>query len=63
MRGEVGTMVSQWIAMEHYRMHLVEGWPESDLKLATLASIRASIASLGGESFGCSECRRKQPQS
>jgi len=51
-----GAMVNRWLAVEHYRMHLVENWPDSDEKTATLNSIRATMASLGGE-WDCSECR------
>lgn len=36
----------QWIAIEHYRMHSVEEWPDSPRKAAVLAGIRSSIDSL-----------------
>lgn len=50
-------MVKRWIAIEHYRMHLVESWPDSDHKQATLAAIRAALASLGDNgSESCCEC-------
>ena len=39
-------MSSQWLAMEHYRLHEVEGWPESRKKCATLAAIRSTMTSL-----------------
>jgi hypothetical protein len=37
---------SEWIAMEHYRLHTVETWPESSRKDATLAAIHSALAGL-----------------
>jgi hypothetical protein len=39
-------MLKQWMAMENYRLHAVEQWPNTDYKRATLAAIRSAIASL-----------------
>jgi hypothetical protein len=36
----------EWIAMEHYRLHTVETWPESPYKDATLAAIHSTLAGL-----------------
>ena len=56
-------LVNQWIAMEHYRLHTVEGWPDSPYKEATLAAIYSSLAGLarflpaGAASHCCETCR------
>jgi len=42
-------MRRQWIATEHYRLHIVEGWPDSPYKEATLRGIRSALASLGND--------------
>jgi hypothetical protein len=39
-------MLSNWIAVEHYRLHLVERWPNSPRKEATLAAVYSALASL-----------------
>ena len=39
-------MISEWIAIEHYRLHLVENWPHSAHKEATLAAIHSTLAGL-----------------
>ncbi len=39
-------MQKQWVALEHYRLHLVEGWPDTPYKQATLAAIQSTLASL-----------------
>ena len=36
----------EWIAMEHYRLHSVERWPDSPYKTATLEAIHLSLARL-----------------
>jgi hypothetical protein len=43
-------MLSLWIAVEHDRLHLVERWPDSPRKEATLAAIYSTLASLGQDS-------------
>lgn len=37
---------SEWIAMEHYRLHTVEAWPESPHKEVLLAAIDSALAGL-----------------
>ena len=32
-----------WINVEHYRLHCVEGWPDSPYKEAVLAAIHSSL--------------------
>jgi hypothetical protein len=39
-------MLSYWISAEHYRLHLVERWPDSPHKEATLAAVYSTLASL-----------------
>jgi len=39
-------MLSQWLTMEHNRMHVVEQWPEGPHKEAALRAIQSSLASL-----------------
>lgn len=39
-------MYSQWIQMEHYRLHSVENWPDGAYKRATLAAIHSTLRSL-----------------
>jgi hypothetical protein len=41
-----GAMPGEWIAMEHYRMHIVEGWPDSPRKASTLAAIQSALGAL-----------------
>jgi len=58
-------MRKEWIAMEHYRMHSVEDWPDGPKKDAALAAIRSSLASLSqisglSPSCGCMICRSRE---
>ncbi|HLX43267.1 MAG TPA: hypothetical protein VKR43_07525 [Bryobacteraceae bacterium] len=39
-------MISEWIAIEHYRLHLVENWPHSAHREATLAAIYSTLSGL-----------------
>jgi hypothetical protein len=39
-------MQKQWVAMEHYRLHMVEEWRDSPYKQATLAAIQSTLTSL-----------------
>ena len=39
-------MLGQWINMEHYRLHCVEGWADSPHKQAVLAGIRCALERL-----------------
>jgi len=56
-------MRNQWLAMEHYRLHAVEEWPDSARKEAVLAAIHLKIESLSGDplSFptGCIVCHER----
>ena len=53
-------MRDQWLAMEHYRLHAVEDWPDSPRKEAALAAIRSKIKSLAigplAVGLGCAVC-------
>jgi hypothetical protein len=39
-------MHRQWIAMEHYRLHCVEQWPDSLYKQAVLEAIHSALEGL-----------------
>jgi hypothetical protein len=39
-------MKTQWLAMEHYRLHVVEQWPDGPQKEAALAAVHSTIESL-----------------
>ncbi len=39
-------MIRNWLMVEHHRLHVVEQWPESPHRNATLAAIRKSIQTL-----------------
>jgi hypothetical protein len=39
-------MHRQWIAMEHYRLHCVEQWPDSPYKQAVLGAIHSALERL-----------------
>jgi len=43
-------MHRQWIAMEHYRMHSIENWPDSPYKKAVLEAIHSTLESLRANS-------------
>lgn len=55
-------MVRDQLAMEHYRLHVVEAWPDGLHKQAVLETIRESLATLTERSpaevseFGCIVC-------
>jgi hypothetical protein len=59
-------MLSNWIAVEHYRLHLVERWPNSPHKEATLAAVYSALASLERDSRSatasqeCIVCRTRR---
>jgi hypothetical protein len=42
----------QWLSMEHYRLHIVEEWPDGSYKEATLAAIHSTIKRTGQNSLG-----------
>jgi hypothetical protein len=39
-------VMPEWIAMEHYRLDIVEQWPDGPYKTATLDAIHSSLAGL-----------------
>lgn len=54
-------MRTQWLAAEHYRLHLMEQWPEGCMKEAGLAAARSALESLirsapEGSSYVCPIC-------
>ena len=54
-------MLKQWMAMEHYRLHAVQEWPDSEHKRITLTAIRCTMERLSAQSdsamaFTCSVC-------
>ncbi len=52
-------MKDQWLAMEHYRLHLIEEWPDGPKKEGALAAIRSSLDSLtrlGAKPVECGVC-------
>ena len=63
-------MYSQWISMEHYRMHLFETWPDGPRKDAHLAAARSALKALESAApvaapvFVCEICaaRRRSAQ-
>lgn len=48
-------MLQEWIAMEHYRMHVIEQWPDTPARAAALAAVRSTLKSLEGSSTACAE--------
>lgn len=63
---EMAMMYTEWLAMEHYRMHLIERWPDSDRKEASLAAVRSAIAGLESaapaeaSAFFCDVCHSRR---
>ena len=52
-------MYRDFLAMEHYRLHVIEQWPDSPVKKAGLAAVRSTLASLAGiAKFECDTCHR-----
>jgi hypothetical protein len=55
----------EWLAVEHYRIHLMELWPDGPRKEAGLAAARSALEGIGcmgtRTSFTCAICgaRRK----
>jgi hypothetical protein len=55
----------QWIAMEHYRLHMAEEWPDSAYKRSTLAAIRSVLGNLSSDQAlrvlpSCTVCRTRK---
>ena len=57
----------EWLAVEHYRIHLMELWPDGPRKEAGLAAAHSAIESMGcmraRSLFRCATCatRRSRP--
>jgi hypothetical protein len=53
-------MLSESLAMEHYRLHVIEQWPEGAKKDAGLASVRSALRGLlapqGSGAWVCMVC-------
>jgi hypothetical protein len=55
-------MHRDWLAMEHYRLHVIEQWPYGPEKEARLAAVHATIESLARTApldeppFECATC-------
>src|ERR1035438_7953206 len=51
-------VIDQWLSVEHHRLHTVENWPSSPLRVAALAAIHSAIAHLlaGTIAWRCSIC-------
>jgi hypothetical protein len=45
--------LEQVMQVEHYRLHLVEGWPDSPHKQAVLSAIRSTLERLKAASPAC----------
>ena len=57
-------MQSEWLAVEHHRIHLMEQWPDGPRKEAGLNSARSALKSLlvsapSSDSFACGVCSSK----
>ena len=58
-------MHTEWLAVEHYRLHLMERWPEGSMKEAGLAAARSALESLTRDvpksaSYVCSICASRR---
>jgi hypothetical protein len=51
--------LEQWVKVEHYRLHCVQRWPESDYKKAVLAAIHSTLTTLEAASLAPVEQRRR----
>jgi len=55
----------EWLAMEHYRIHVIELWPGGPRKEAALAAARSALEVLAwtmpeGSSFTCATCTSRR---
>ncbi|MGD1093768.1 MAG: hypothetical protein ABSB35_17485 [Bryobacteraceae bacterium] len=55
----------EWIAFEHYRIHVIEQWPDGPRKQAGLASARSALDRVvrtmpEGSSFACAICASRR---
>jgi uncharacterized protein YggL (DUF469 family) len=61
-------MRTDLLAMEHYRFHVIEQWPEGAQKEAALAAVRSAIDSVlrldpdGTAGWSCMVCGRRTAQ-
>jgi hypothetical protein len=58
-------MYNDRLAMEHYRIHVMELWPDGPKKEAGLASARSALerittATSSGSSFACTACASRR---
>lgn len=58
-------MHSEWLAVEHYRIHVMELWPDGPRKTAGLAAARSALDRLvktipWESSFVCSTCASRR---
>jgi hypothetical protein len=58
-------MHTEWLAAEHYRLHLMEQWPEGSMKEAGLTAARSALDSLTrslpkGSSYVCPTCASRR---
>jgi hypothetical protein len=56
-----GPLHIEWIAFEHYRIHVIEQWPDGPKKQAGLASARSVLERMvrimpDGSPFACAIC-------
>ena len=62
-------MHAEWVAAEHYRLHVIEEWPESPRKAVALSAIQSSLQSLlqnhqpDGLLPGCEICLSRESMS
>lgn len=50
-------MKQQWIAMEHYRMHKIEEWPEGPVKEGALSAVHSALAGLSRDPLFTVDCQ------
>ena len=59
-------MYTEWLATEHYRLHVIETWPNGPRKETALAAARSALGSLlrttpiNGAEFRCAICVGQQ---
>jgi hypothetical protein len=55
-----------WLAVEHYRLHVMELWPDGPRKVTGLVAARSALDRLAralptGSPFACSTCANGRP--
>lgn len=58
-------MRNSWLAFEHYRIHVMEQWPDGPVKEAGLSAARSALEKLmrtisGESSFRCATCASRR---